>query len=156
MHELILLRHAQARSAAADGMDRNRALSEEGIAQARHAGRWLVQHHHRPGLILCSPALRARQTADAVHESMPESDLRKLESIYDASPGELLAMLDEQPPTESVMLVGHNPGMERLLGLLTNGRSGSHRGMPPASLACISFDQRIEPGAGILQAFWTP
>ncbi len=156
MHELILLRHARARSTAADGKDRQRPLNEEGMAQARHAGHWLAEHQHTPGLILCSPALRARQTADAVHESMPQSELREVDSIYDASPGELLAILDEQPATESIMLVGHNPGMERLLGLLVNGRSGSHRGMPPASLACIHFGQRIEPGAGSLQAFWTP
>ncbi len=156
MHELILLRHAQTETAASEGDDRQRALSEEGLAQARQAGQWLLGQDCKLGLILYSPALRARQTAEAVHESMPQSDLREVESIYDASPGELLAMLDEQPASDTVMIVGHNPGMERLLGLLTNGRSGSYRGMPPASLARVSFGDRIEPGTGNLQAFWAP
>lgn len=156
MHELILLRHAQAETSAAGVEDRNRPLSEEGIDQARHAGKWLLGQDCEPGLILHSPAQRALQTARAVHESMPAAKLVEVDSIYEASPGELMAMLDEQPASDSVMVVGHNPGMERLLGLLTNGRSGSSRGMPPASLARIRFDGRIEPGAGNLQAFWVP
>lgn len=156
MHELILLRHAQTETDTAEGEDRQRALSDEGLAQARDAGQWLLGQDCKPGLILCSPALRARQTAEAVHDSMPQADLREVEDIYNASPGELLAMLDEQTLSDTVLVVGHNPGMERLLGLLTNGRSNSHRGMPPASLARISFGERIEPGTGNLQAFWAP
>lgn len=156
MHELILLRHAQTESAVAEDDDRQRALSEEGLAQARQAGQWLLGQDCKLGLILYSPALRARQTAEAVHDSLPQSDLREVEGIYEASPGELLALLDEQPTSDTVMIVGHNPGLERLLGLLTNGRSGSYRGMPPASLARISFGERIEPGTGNLQAFWAP
>lgn len=155
MRELILLRHAQAETGAADD-DRMRPLSDEGVDQARHAGVWLAGQECRPGLILHSPAQRALQTAKAVRESMPGAQLIEVDGIYEASPGELMAMLDEQPATDSIMVVGHNPGMERLLGLLINGRSGSNRGMPPAALARIRFDGRVEPGAGSLQAFWVP
>jgi len=56
-----------------------------------------------------------------------------------------------------VLLVGHNPGMEQLLALLTEGRSAGARGMSPAALAWIELaDDVLEPGHGRLRALWSP
>ena len=157
MHELILLRHAQA-DAAAGGSDHERPLSALGREQAHAAARWLVEQSCQPGLILHSPAVRTLATADAVHAQLPEAELRSVAGIYDATPGDLIAIVDEHAGdrSQTVLVIGHNPGMERLLGLLTQGRSDSCRGMVPAALARIGITGRLEPGAGRLLAFWTP
>ncbi len=158
MRELILLRHAQAEPATGSSGDFERPLSAHGQVQAHAAARWLVDQDCRPGLILHSPAARTRATAEAVHAATPGAELRAVDGIHDATPGELIAIVDEHgaDAIPTVMLVGHNPGMERLLGLLTQGRSGSYRGMMPAALARIGIAERIEPGAGRLLAFWSP
>ena len=82
---------------------------------------------------------------------------RELEdAIYDATPGELLALLDQQDDAQTVMLVGHNPGIERLVALLVEGRSDDFRGMPPGALAVLHLDGALEPGNARLDAFWSP
>ena len=56
------------------------------------------------------------------------------------------------------MLVGHNPGLERLAALLHSGQSGDYRGMPPGGIAVLSIPAgtALEPGAAQLSAFWWP
>jgi phosphohistidine phosphatase SixA len=76
--------------------------------------------------------------------------------IYNATPGELLALLDQHDDVNTVMLVGHNPGIERLVALLVEGRSDEFRGMPPAGLAVLHLDGPLEPGSARLDAFWSP
>ena len=56
------------------------------------------------------------------------------------------------------MLVGHNPGLERLAALMHSGQSGDYRGMPPGSVVVLNFplDVTVEPGVASLSAFWWP
>jgi phosphohistidine phosphatase SixA len=54
------------------------------------------------------------------------------------------------------MLVGHNPGIERLVALLVEGRSDDFRGMPPGALAVLHLDGTLEPGNARLDVFWSP
>ncbi|WP_449426913.1 SixA phosphatase family protein [Rhodanobacter umsongensis] len=157
MHELILLRHAEAVPIETTGDDQQRALSERGKQEAQAAGRWLAAHGVRPGRVLCSPAQRAEETARlamAAMAAMPSPQLA--DEIYDASPGELLALLDQHGDSATVMLVGHNPGIERLVALLVEGRSDEFRGMPPGALAVLHLDGALEPGNARLDAFWSP
>ena len=158
MHELILLRHAEAVSAGADDADRDRTLSERGENEARAAGRWLAEHGLSPDRVLCSPALRTRQTALlALAAATLDGPPQLAEEIYEATPGELLALLDQHDDASTVLLVGHNPGVERLVALLVEGRSDEFRGMPPAGLAVLHLeDGALEPGNARLDAFWSP
>jgi phosphohistidine phosphatase SixA len=156
MHELILLRHAEASPAAAGGDDHSRPLSERGEREARAAGRWLAAHGIRPDRVLCSPARRTRETADLVLAALEAAMPEFAEEIYEASPGELLALLDREDGARTVMLVGHNPGIERLVALLVEGRSDEFRGMPPAGLAVLHLAGALEPGNARLDAFWSP
>jgi phosphohistidine phosphatase len=71
-------------------------------------------------------------------------------------PGELLTLLDQHSDAETVMLVGHNPGIERLVALLVEGRSDEFRGMPPGALAVLHLNGALEPGNARLDAFWSP
>jgi len=157
MHELILLRHAEALTAATGDADPQRRLSGRGEQEAHAAGKWLASHGSRPDRVLCSPAERTRATATLALAEFPGApDVQHAEEIYDATPGELLALLDQHVDAGTVMLVGHNPGIERLVALLVEGRSDEFRGMPPAGLAVLHLDGSLEPGCARLDAFWSP
>ena len=157
MLELILLRHAEALPATAGDDDRQRRLSGHGEQEARAAGKWLASHGARPHRVLCSPAERTRATASLALEALGDSpELQLADEIYDATPGELLALLDQHDDIATVMLVGHNPGIERLVALLVEGRSDDFRGMPPGGLAVLHLNGALEPGNARLDAFWSP
>ena len=157
MQELILLRHAEAQVAEASGDDHERALSERGEEEARAAGAWLAEHGVAPDCVLCSPARRTDETARLVLAQLANAPAAvTAREIYDATPGELLALLDQHHEARVVMLVGHNPGIERLVALLVEGRSDQFRGMPPGGLAILHVGGPLEPGNARLGAFWSP
>ena len=159
MKELILLRHAHAEPTVPDGIDLDRPLSPEGLAEAESAGRWLKEHALVPDRVLCSPSRRTRETLEAVLGVIGYVDQRLDDGIYDATPGTLIGLADAHRECDRVLLVGHNPGMERLAALLHRGQSGEYRGMPPGSVAVLAFnddDAPLEPGSARLAAFWWP
>jgi phosphohistidine phosphatase SixA len=157
MQELILLRHAEALPASSGSQDPERPLSPRGEQEALAAGRWLAAHGVRPDRLLCSPALRARRTAELTAKAIaPDGAIGLAGEIYDATPGELLALLDQHADARCVLLVGHNPGIERLVALMVDGRSDEFRGMPPAGLAVLHLQGVLEPGNARLDAFWSP
>ncbi len=158
MRELILLRHAHAEPAISAQADLDRPLSAEGLAEAEAAGRWLAENRLVPDCVLCSPARRTRETLEAVLGAVGYVDQRIEPSIYEATPGTLIALADNHIEVERLMLVGHNPGFERLAALLHSGQSGDYRGMPPGSVAVLTMpaDTALEPGIAQLSAFWWP
>lgn len=158
MRELLLLRHAEAMQAGPDGRDIERPLSMHGEAQARAVGTWLAERGAEPDAVLCSSARRAQMTADIVCMSLTGCRAQFLPAAYQATPGELLLVFENHAPdARQILLVGHNPGLEQLLALLTEGRSVDARGMPPAALAWIDFaDDALEPAHGRLRALWSP
>lgn len=156
MHDLILLRHAEAMSASPDGSDSARPLSAHGEQEAGEAASWLQAHGARPHLILCSPARRTMETARRVVAALGDVTVRYEGDIYQATPGQLISLLDNHHEAQQVMLIGHNPGLEQLVGLLVEGRSEEHRGLPPAGLVWIGIQGVLEPGCGRVKAFWSP
>ena len=158
MRELILLRHAHAEPAGAGLPDTDRPLSPEGQAEAEAAGRWLREHDLVPDQVLCSPARRARETLEAVLGAIGYVDQRLEPSIYDATPGTLIALADAHRDVGRLLLVGHNPGFEQLAALMHSGQSGDYRGMPPAGIAVLTVPAGapLEPGNAQLSAFWWP
>lgn len=158
MRTLILLRHAHAEPASAGQADIDRALSAEGLAEAEAAGRWLAEQGLTPDRVLCSPARRTRETLEAVLGVVGYVEQRLVDGIYEATPGTLAALVDEHAEAERLLLVGHNPGIERLAALMHSGQSGDFRGMPPGGVAVLDFpaDASVEPGVARLSAFWWP
>ena len=158
MRELILLRHAHAEPAATGQPDLDRPLSADGLAEAAAAGRWLSEQSLVPDRVLCSPARRSRETLEAVLEAIGYVDQRLEDRIYEATAGTLAELADANREAERLLLVGHNPGLERLAALMHSGQSGDYRGMPPASVVVLKLpaDASIEPGVATLSAFWWP
>lgn len=116
---LILLRHAKS-DWSGSAPDIDRPLAKRGRAQAPLAGRWLANHAERIDLSIVSPAKRARETWKLVSAQlalMPPAQLD--DRVYAASADRLLdVVLDVPDDVRTVLLVGHNPGMEQLASLL--------------------------------------
>lgn len=119
---LVLIRHAKAEPYG-DGPDHERALTEQGAADAKAVGSWLKSIGLQPDLVWCSTAARARETWAAVVEGSGNGSLVDHEQrIYDASVGTLAEVLRESPERARVVaLVGHAPGVPALAAALTEG-----------------------------------
>lgn len=157
--EIILLRHAHAGHHPSGVADIERSLSARGEAEAEAAGIWLKTHVPVLARVLCSPAVRTRQTLEKVLEQTGFVEAHFEPAIYDATPGTLLELVATHlPAADPLLMVGHNPGFEQVLALLTEGSSDAGRGMPTAAIARIAVpeDAPIEPGVGRLLAFWYP
>jgi phosphohistidine phosphatase SixA len=155
--EIILLRHAHAETADPGQDDMGRELSVRGEAEADAAGAWLKQHAAAPDRVLCSPSTRAVETCERVLAALGYADMRNEPRIYEATPASLIRVLDDHTDAGSVLLVGHNPGLETLVALLTEGTSDSGRGMPPGAVAWLSLPAgNIEPGSAQVRHFWWP
>jgi len=138
MKTLFILRHAKSSWDNASLSDFDRQLNERGLQAAPLMGNVMRTNQFQPALILSSPAKRAEQTAILVKEAAGFGGEIKYEKrIYEASPATLLEIVAEQNNRlESVMLVGHNPGLENLIRALT----GEMQPMPTAALAVIDLE----------------
>lgn len=155
--EIILLRHAHAEPQMSGQDDIARVLSLRGEAEADTAGAWLKSHGLAPDRVLYSPAARARETCERVLAALGFADLRSDARIYEATPATLLRVLDDHADAGTLLLVGHNPGLENLVALMTEGASDSGRGIPPAGVVWMTFpDGAIEPGTAEVRHFWWP
>jgi phosphohistidine phosphatase len=158
MRELILLRHAHAEQEGLGQDDIDRPLSRQGMAEAEAAGKWLKEHNLLPDRIVCSSARRARETLEEVLQITGFVEQRQEPRIYNATPGMLMEVADEHRECPRLMLVGHNPGLEQLVALLSSGQSGDFRGMPAAGLVVLHIPAgaEFEPGIASMEHFWWP
>lgn len=152
MKKLFLMRHAKSSWGDASLADFDRPLNERGLRAAPLMGRHLRERRAAPDLILCSPAARARRTAELAAEAAEfRAPLRFDERIYEATAARLAEVVAEASDDDEILLVGHNPGMEELLELLT----GESRRMPTAAVACVRLDietwGELRPHAGRLE-----
>lgn len=158
MKTLLLLRHAKSSWEDPGVRDFDRPLAERGERDAPRIGKALRKRGISPDLIRCSPAARAKATIEAVaHAAKLKAEVQFDESLYGASPAELMRLINRLPEQfSSALLVGHNPGFEDIVARL----SGSHERMPTAALACLEFqvDQwdLVEEGKGKLVWLLTP
>jgi phosphohistidine phosphatase len=155
--QLLLLRHAKSSWDDPDLDDHERPLNKRGRREAPRIGRLLRHEDLVPDCIVTSTALRARTTAQSVAEACGYAgEVILARNLYAAEPAEYLrvaAGLDEDPDT--LLLVGHNPGIEELLGILI----GKARSMPTAALARVGVPigswKELDPGTrGKLLGFW--
>lgn len=162
---LYLLRHAHAvhdpRYA-----DFDRPLTAEGRREAAEIGALMAARGDHPARILCSTAQRTRETLTGVLGALGHDCWIELtRHIYDASDESLLDLIREQSDTPSLLLIGHNPGLEQLARALAGAGDESLRcklgaKFPPGALAVIEFDEvswhEVQPGKGRLVSFDLP
>ncbi|MFG2883010.1 SixA phosphatase family protein [Streptomyces sp. NPDC048297] len=163
--KIVLFRHAKADWPQVS--DHERPLAERGRMDAAVAGRKLADTGIAFDLAVCSTAVRTRETWKlAVHELEHRPRTIYEERVYEASPGELIAVLNETPDdVRNVILIGHNPGVHGLADILSGDFEGDadermrRRGFPAACFALLSFDggwKSLEPGTATLADYWAP
>lgn len=154
MSLLVLFRHAKAEPARVD--DHSRVLAPRGSKDAAAAGEWLRGRQLAPDLTLVSTAERARQTWSCV--GLPGA--RYDERLYLATDDELLEIIRETPEdVGTLVLVGHNPGLERLVWALDDSphaRDRSNRGLPTCALAVLAVDGWADLTGAVLQELVVP
>jgi phosphohistidine phosphatase len=133
-HTLVLLRHAKS-DWDGEEPDVERPLAPRGRREAPEAGRWLAANLPVLELAVVSPAVRAQQTWQLVLAELAEPPpARTDERIYAASRQTLLDVVRELPEeTAAALVVGHNPGLEELVRVLT----GELVPMPTSAVAVI-------------------
>lgn len=152
------MRHAKSSWDNADLSDFDRPLNERGIRNAPFMGKFMLEKGLEPSIILSSPAVRAKETAQIVKEAANfASDIRFDDRIHEASPRTLLQVVSGvDDACETAMLVGHNPGIEGFIRLLT----GDLEPMPTAALVVIDLNidkwKDLVDGCGELQAVFRP
>ena len=158
MKTLFVLRHAKSSWDNPDWSDFERPLNSRGLDAARFIGGLIYERRLAPQIIISSPAKRAKQTAVLVKEIAEISKPVVFdERIYEASPLTLFNLIREfDEKYKSVLIIGHNPGFENLVRVLT----GETVQMPTAALAKINIDVEIwcaiESGMGELEFLIRP
>ena len=136
MKKLLIMRHAKSSWKNSDLADHERPLKKRGKNDAKRMGKLLKSKKIIPDLIICSTALRAQETADHLIERMKYKDeVVFTDALYMAEPKDILsAIIDHAANEKTVLIIGHNPGAEALLQILT----GKVESLPTASIAYIT------------------
>lgn len=162
---IVLLRHAKADWP--DVSDHDRPLADRGRTDAPVAGHRLADTGITFDLALCSTATRARETWKLAVQELPRRPKTVYEErLYEATLGDLLALLNETPDeVNDLLVIGHNPGMHAAADALAGGSEGdamawmTKSGFPTASFAVVGFNgswKSVEHGVGKLLDYWAP
>ena len=119
--KLHLLRHAKTNQISPTGKDFDRELLPRAFEQSAELKRYLQDHPIAPKHILCSSAVRTRQTLDQIKALFADVPVTFLDELYLASAGELLKIINELQSPEDVLLIGHNEGISELASELSAG-----------------------------------
>jgi phosphohistidine phosphatase len=142
---LIIMRHAKSDWTSGTTADFDRPLSKRGKREGQGMGRYLAEQQLVPERIISSPALRARQTTELVADEIgiTTDEIIWLEKIYAALLKDLLSVIEAYAENLcSLMLVGHNPGLDELLCFLARERAvptSKGKLMTTSSIAILNY-----------------
>jgi phosphohistidine phosphatase len=160
MRELLIVRHAIALDrlvSAEQGIDdTQRPLTEEGIKKMNQGALGLARLQTTYDSILSSPLLRAEQTARILQQHYPSAKLSLLETL--APPyrcGDLIQSLNKVQ-AEKIAIVGHEPGLSRLIAELIGSREYGTIELKKGGAALLGFDHNLAPGESVLRWLLTP
>ena len=164
MKRLYLLRHAKSSWDDPTLADHDRPLAPRGRRAAKVIAKHLGRKGISPELVLCSPSTRTRQTLKRLAPGLRKNaDIRIEPELYAASAADLLEVLHEVPEeVESVMLIGHNPGIQDLALSLAGAGSEISRlrsKFPTAGLATLELNgtwRELAPESADLVSLVTP
>jgi phosphohistidine phosphatase len=167
MRRLLLLRHAKSSWAEPGASDHARPLNRRGQEAAPRIGAYLGRHKLIPDCVLCSTAKRTRETWDLVSAEMRAApQAAYVERLYDASPRTLLEVLRHaDAAAKSVLVVGHNPGLQEVATELIaagdlDDRERLREKLPTGGLVVIDFAitdwSKLHARSGRLERFVVP
>lgn len=153
MDRLILLRHGKAEPDSDSGDDFDRRLAPRGVQESADMGARLADMGFQPQVALVSPAARAKATWEAAQAAFPNAETRFLDHLYHADSETIRRAAEEAGETAAtVIMVGHNPGMQELtIRLLQEGGAPSgligkaQRNFPTAAAAVFLIDANGRP-----------
>lgn len=136
MKRLLIMRHAKSSWKETDVTDHERPLKKRGKDDAHRMGKLLRSKKIVPEMIISSTAQRSRETAELLAESMKFKEaIIYSDALYMAEPSDILAEIAHHATKQkTVMVIGHNPGSEALLQILT----GKVESLPTASIAYVT------------------
>ena len=137
---LYLVRHAKSSWEDSSLADYDRPLNKRGKRDAPEMGRRLAKQNIRPDQVISSPAKRAKKTASAMAEMVgyPPKKIQWEKNLYHALPETLLEYIHQAPADcESLMLVGHNPGLTDFYNALSDEEIEN---IVTAGVVCLTFD----------------
>ncbi len=147
MRLLYLLRHAKSNWDELGLPDAERPLAKRGRKAAKLMAKHLRRAGIEPAVVLCSPAKRAKETLALVAPAFDNASVIFDQRIYEASYQTLLACLAELPAEAgSALLLGHNPGLDRLAAYLMDEHGDDraterlHEKFPTSALAVLSTE----------------
>lgn len=159
MKTLLILRHAKSSWKNPGLADHDRPLNRRGKEDAPRIGALLAEEGLTPDVILSSTAKRAKTTAEIVADASGyDGEIIYTRDLYHADPESYLYVLHTLPASyETVMVVGHNPGLEELVDLLT----GESQRLPTAALVQVrlpleNWEALTDETEGKLVNIWRP
>jgi phosphohistidine phosphatase len=166
MRRLMLLRHSKTERAESGQRDRDRKLVKRGRSDAETIAGYMALHDLVPDLALVSSARRTQETweliANGFRKAPPHIDE---ERIYNASTDALMTLIGKTRGAQSLLIVGHNPGLHEVaLHLVASGdiamRERLAEKLPTSGLVIIDFAfdawSKLHPQSGRLEHFITP
>jgi phosphohistidine phosphatase len=167
MRRILLLRHAKSDWSEPGASDHERPLNRRGEEAAPRIGAYLNRHGLIPDRVLCSTAKRARETWALVGEQVPDAPAASyVEPLYAATARTILTVLQHaDAAAASLLVVGHNPGLQEAAKLLIasgdlDDRERLREKFPTAGLAVIDFPiddwSKLHPRSGRLERFVVP
>jgi phosphohistidine phosphatase len=162
---LLLLRHAKAEPVERGTPDFGRPLIARGEHDSKLIGRYIALNKLNPDWVLCSPSLRTRETLRLVlGEAGAKPDVVLPAALYNASADVVSDLIREHGgPAATLLVVGHNPGIEQALAALVGSTANSvplPPNFPTASLAVITVEtddwSTLAERSGRLKAFVRP
>ena len=153
MDRLILLRHGQAERFAASGRDFDRALEPRGAREAAAVAQRLADAGFAPDLVLLSPSTRTRETWAAAKALFPNALMDVCDELYSADAEGVLRLAEAAGDrAKTILVVGHNPGLQDLAAQLLRDGSApasliarAESQFPPAAAAAFLIDAHGRP-----------
>ncbi len=167
MRRLMLLRHGKSDWSEPGMSDHDRPLNCRGQESAPKVGAYMARHGLVPDLVICSTAARARETWEELAAEFKDHPATIYDArLYDAPAEAILAVVRAtKNHVKTLLIVGHNPGLHILAGVLIASGDLAHRAklrakLPTAGLVVIDFAvaewAKLHPRAGRLERFIAP
>ena len=151
--KLILMRHAKSDWADSSISDKDRPLNARGRAATPIVAQWLQTNQAIPDIVLCSSATRTKQTLELLLDQWPKPspEVIYLDELYLAPAAQILSIASKHDSRNSLLVLGHNPGMEDLASYLSQARIE----MPTAGIALLEAIGRNWPDDWLQASSWS-